>query len=135
MENFAIPSTIVTDERPQITPKFFVAPCKEVGVRTVTTPEYHPQSDGHVKRFDVTMILRLRHYTVEYQNDCDRFVFPLTYAKNVQVHQTTDLPPFSRSITRLNPETTAITRPMPPDSARSTPPSPIDCTSSAGQPF
>lgn len=51
----------------------------------------------------------------EQQNGSYAFVIPLTYANNVQVHQTTKLLTFSLEIFGLPPRPAAIAHLMPPD--------------------
>lgn len=54
--NFEITSTVLRDSRPQFTFKFSVTVCKELGVKNVTTAEYHLQANEQVQRFNATMI-------------------------------------------------------------------------------
>lgn len=75
--------------------------------------EYHLQFSGQIEYFNATMISR--HYVAEYQKNLDKFVFSPTYAYNVQIHQTTKLPPFSLATNGILPEPTAMVRPTPPD--------------------
>lgn len=65
MINIGIQSTVLTDNEPRFTYKFLATLCKELGIKTVKTNEYHPHADRQVALFNTTMILRLRHYMTE----------------------------------------------------------------------
>lgn len=111
--NFKILCTVLIEKRPKFTSRLFSALCKELGVKKVTTSKYRLQDNEHVQQFKTAMAWRLPHYVVEQRDDWDKFVFPLTYAHNIQVHRTTKLPPLSLSITRLMPQPANRTRSMP----------------------
>lgn len=68
-------------------------------MNTWFTTTYHPQANGQVKRFNKTLVQRLRHYVAE-QRDWDRHVEPLTYAYIYQVHRTTGTTPFDLVLNR-----------------------------------
>lgn len=101
--NFGILSKVVTDNGPQFTSKFFAALCTQLGIKAMTTTEYHPQANGQVERFNRTIASRQQHYVAEHRCDWDAFVLPLTYVYNSQVHRATKLPPCSLFLTRRAP--------------------------------
>lgn len=80
MASFGISSTVLTDKALQFTSKFFAAIHMELGVKTVTATEYHPQANAHVERFDTTMISRFSHFFAKRQEQSDTFVFIQTDA-------------------------------------------------------
>lgn len=61
MANFRIPSKVSTDNRPQLTSKFFQDIFAELGVKPLR-PKDHPQINGRVKRSNATTVSGLRPY-------------------------------------------------------------------------
>lgn len=59
------------------------------------------------------MIWRIGDYFAEHHKNEDTFVLRITYAYNLKVHQTTQMPPFSREITTLPPGCVNMARTMP----------------------
>lgn len=112
--NFEIPPTVLTDNGPQLTSKFFAELDEELGVKTVKTTKYHQQAHHQVELFKAIAISRLLR-EAEHQKAWDTFVLSLTYTYILQVHRTTELPPFSLAIPRLPPVPIVIARPLPPD--------------------
>jgi len=55
------PDRILSDQRPQFMSNFFIAVMKMLGIETVRTTAYHPQSNGQVERYNRTMATQLRH--------------------------------------------------------------------------
>ncbi|CDF32213.1 unnamed protein product [Chondrus crispus] len=100
---YGMPDTLLTDNGPQFTAKFFEAVCGLLGIRHVLTTAYHPQTNGQAERFNRTLATRLRHYVSEHQRDWDDYVQPLTYAYNMQVHKSTGTTPFDLVLTRHPP--------------------------------
>ena len=114
---YGVPDTLLTDNGPQFTAKFFESVCGLLGIRHVLTTAYHPQTNGQAERFNRTLGTRLRHYVTEHQRDWDEFVQPLTYAYNMQVHRSTGTTPFDLVLTR-HPPGIAVSIPtsaVPPD--------------------
>lgn len=50
--SFRLPFTVLTDNGPYFTSKFFTALRMEIRLKTVTTTEYHLQDNGKVERFN-----------------------------------------------------------------------------------
>ena len=69
-------------------------------MRHYLTTAYHPQSNGPTKRFNRTLVQRLRPYVEEHQRDWDDYVQPLTFAYNTQVHRSTETTRFDLVLTR-----------------------------------
>lgn len=84
------------------------------GIKLITTTEYHPQCNGQVERYNHGLVARLCRYLGEHQQDRDVFVQPFTNSYTTQVHWTTELLPFSltlsweppRSLTFIGPRRT-----------------------------
>ena len=100
---YGMPNTLLTDNGPQFTAKFFEAVCGLLGILHVLTTAYHPQKNGQAETFNRTLATRLRHYVSEHQRDWDDYVQPLTYAYNMQVHKSTGTTPFDLILTRHPP--------------------------------
>lgn len=71
--------------------------------KLATKADYNPQTKWKVERFDMTSVVRLRHYIDEHQTDWDLFVESITYTYNTQVHHTTRAYPFSLILSREPP--------------------------------
>ena len=59
---YGAPISLLTDNGPQFTAKFFQAVCAELGVKKVFTTAYHPQTNGQVERYNRTILTALRGY-------------------------------------------------------------------------
>lgn len=68
--------TVLTDNGRQFTSKYIAALCKELGVKTIMTTEYHLQANGRAERFNRTIAARLQRYVEEIQKDRDMFCVP-----------------------------------------------------------
>jgi Integrase zinc binding domain/Integrase core domain len=56
------PVSLLTDNGPQFTAKFFQAVCAELGIHKVFKTAYHPQTNGQVERYNRTVLASLRGY-------------------------------------------------------------------------
>lgn len=63
-----------TDNGNQFTDKFFDAVCLMLGILHFFTTVYHPQKNGQAKRFNKTIVQRLRHYVVDQKTDRDLYL-------------------------------------------------------------
>ena len=100
---YGIPDTLLTDNGPQFTAKFFAPVGRLLGIRYVLTTAYQPQTNGQAERFNCTLATRLRLYVSEHQREWDDYVQPLTYAYNMQVHWSTGTTLFDPILTRHPP--------------------------------
>ena len=116
---YGVPNYLLTDNGPQFAAKFFDTVCGMLGVKHFFTTAYHPQTNGQAERFNKTILDRIRHYVVEHQADWDKFIQPLAYAYNMQVHRVTNTTPFDLVLSRHPPDiiirgqTTAIPSTVP----------------------
>jgi len=55
---------------------FFIGVMKMLGIETVRTTAYHPQTNGQVERYNRTMASQLRHYVADDTSRWDEF-FPV----------------------------------------------------------
>jgi transposase InsO family protein len=56
------PVSLLPNNRPQFTAKFFQAVCSELGIRKICTTAYHPHTNGQVERYNRTILASLRGY-------------------------------------------------------------------------
>jgi hypothetical protein len=97
------PVSLLTDNGPQFTAKFFQAVCSELGIRKIFTTAYHPQTNGQVERYNRTILASLRGYVSKRQDDWDDFTSAITFAYNCRVHSSLGMPPFELALTRPPP--------------------------------
>lgn len=69
ISDYRIPCMVFTYNDLQATLMFFNVVCAELGIETLATSEYHPDSNGKVKPFNLTLISRLNHYVAEDQKE------------------------------------------------------------------
>jgi transposase InsO family protein len=74
------PVSLLTDNGPQFTAKFFQAVCSELGIRKIITTDYRPQTNGQVERYNRTILASLRGYVSKRQDDWDDFTSAITFA-------------------------------------------------------
>ena len=94
------PVSLLTDNGPQFTAKFFQAVCAELGIQKVFTTAYHPQTNGQVERYNRTILASLRGYVAARQDDWDDFTSAVTFAYNCRVHSSLGMPPFELALSR-----------------------------------
>jgi transposase InsO family protein len=88
------PVSLLTDNGPQFTAKFFQAVCGELGIQKFFTTAYHSQTNGQVERYNRTILASLRGYIAARQDDWDDFTSAVTFAYNCRVHSSLCMPPF-----------------------------------------
>jgi hypothetical protein len=103
--SYGAPVYLSTDNGPQFTAKFVQAVCAKLGVNMIFTTAYHPQANGQVERYNLTIVAALRGYVARMQNDWDDYTSSITYAYNCRVHTSLGVPPFELSSTRPSPNT------------------------------
>jgi transposase InsO family protein len=54
------PLSLLTDNGPQFTAKFFLAVCAELGIKKIFSTAYHSQTNGQVERYNRTILSSLR---------------------------------------------------------------------------
>jgi len=59
------PDRILSDQGPQFMSNFFNALSQMLGIETVRTTAYHPQTNGQVERYNGTMTTQLRNYVAD----------------------------------------------------------------------
>jgi RNase H-like domain found in reverse transcriptase/Reverse transcriptase (RNA-dependent DNA polymerase)/Integrase zinc binding domain/Chromo (CHRromatin Organisation MOdifier) domain/Integrase core domain len=97
------PLSLLTDNGPQFTAKFFLAVCAELGIKKIFTTAYHPQTNGQVERYNRTILASLRAYISKSQDNWDDYTSAVTYAYNCRVHSSLGMPPFELALSRPPP--------------------------------
>ena len=105
------PVSLLTDNGPQFTAKFFQAVCAELGIHKVFTTAYHPQTNGQVERYNRTILASLRGYVAVRQDDWDDYTSAVTFAYNCRVHASLGMPPFELALTRPPPSLSLQSQP------------------------
>jgi len=109
---FGPPDRILSDEGPQFMSNFFIALMKMLGIETVRTTAYHPQTNGQVERYNRTMATQLRHYVADDPSRWDELLPVIALAYNSQPHRSTGITSFELVIPRRIPNLTV--RKLPP---------------------
>ena len=104
MGKYGVPRSLLSDTGPQFNAKFFQSVFRVLGITSLYTSAYHPQTNGQVERYNRTIASMLRNYVNEHQDDWDVYVGSLTYAYNSHVHRTTRTTPFELVLSRPPPE-------------------------------
>jgi len=91
---------------------FSIAVMKMLGIETVRTTAYHPQTKGQGERYNRTMATQLRHYDADDPSRWDELLPEITMAYNSQPHRSTGISPFEPVIPRRIPNLTV--RNLPP---------------------
>jgi len=105
---------ILSDQGPQFMTIFFIAVMKMLGIETVRTTAYHPQTNGKVERYNRTMATQLRQYVADDPSRWDELLPVITMAYHSQQHRSTGIAPFELVIPRRIPNLTV--RNFPPGS-------------------
>jgi len=81
------PDLILSDQGPQFLANFFIAVMKVLGTETVRTTAYHPQTNGQVEKYNLSMATQLRHCLTDDPRRDDELLPVLTMAYNSQTHR------------------------------------------------
>lgn len=91
---YVIPSFLFTDIGPQLVAKPFKNIYLNLRIKHLTTTEYHPQTNGQVKRYETALVAPLRLYTSSHPMNMSEYVQPLNYKYGTQIHRSTVTNPF-----------------------------------------
>jgi len=100
------PDRILSDQGPQFMSNVFIAVMKMLGIETVRTTAYHPQTNGQVERYNRTMATQLRSYVADDPSRWDELLPVITMAYNSHPHRSTDITSFELVIPRRIPNLT-----------------------------
>lgn len=102
---YGAPARLLSDNGSQFTAKFFQAICTKLGIKNVFTTAYHPQTNGQTESFNRKILSGLRAFVADHPATWHEDAGSIAYAYNIQVHNTTRLPPFDLVLTRPPPPT------------------------------
>jgi len=97
------PDRILSDQGPHFMSNFFIAVMRMLGIETVRTTAYTPQTNGQVERYNRTMATQLRHYVADDPSRRDELLPVLITACNSQPHRSTGIALFELVIPRRIP--------------------------------
>jgi len=92
---YGIPDSVLTDTGPQFASVYYQGILGLLGIASNYTSPYHPQTNGQVERYNLTLVRQLRCYVAEHQSDWHSHLSLLTTAYNTQVHSSTGEIPFA----------------------------------------
>ncbi|XP_030066601.1 FERM and PDZ domain-containing protein 3 [Microcaecilia unicolor] len=90
-----LPQRTISDRGSQFTSRFWQALCSAVGVTTLFSSAYHPQTNGMVERVNQTMKAFLRAYSNQHQDDWSTLLPWAEFAYNNSLHSASRTTPFS----------------------------------------
>jgi len=112
VSDFWPPYRILLDQGPRFMSNFSIAVMKLLGIETVRTTAYHPQTNGQVALYNRTMATELRHYAADDPSRWDELLSLITMAFISKPHRSTGIAPFELGIPRRIPNLTV--RNLPP---------------------
>ena len=93
VSRFGVPSIIHWDQGRQYESQLFSQMCKVLHIKKTRTLLYHPQSNGMVEWFNITLVTMLKSYINNHQSDWDEHLPFLTMAYKSVEHETTRFSP------------------------------------------
>lgn len=108
---YDIPRFILGNNGYQLVGKFALALCDYLGCEKLDTRAHSQQINGLTERYNQTIATSLGHYVAEHQADWNKFVQPVTYAYNNQVHRYTEVRTFRITLMLPPPDPTMLSPP------------------------
>jgi len=93
--SYGIPDSVLSDNGPQFAAVLWRGVLKTLGIDTNYATPYHPQTNGHVERFNETVLKQLRHYVSDHVVTLSRYLSLVVTAYNSQVQISTGQTPFA----------------------------------------
>ena len=91
---FGMPSVIHSNQGREFENKLMQELCLLCGAYKTRTTPYHPESDGLVERFNITLLMMLAIFAGENRDDWDDFLSPVMMAYRSSVHESTGYSPY-----------------------------------------
>jgi Integrase zinc binding domain/Chromo (CHRromatin Organisation MOdifier) domain len=89
-----VPEKVISDRDPRFTAKYYAELTKLMGITLSMSTARHPQSDGQSEREIKTLIIALRAYCNEHQDDWDDYLDMLELGFNSAVQSSTQTSPY-----------------------------------------
>lgn len=95
-----IPEEILTDRGSNFTSQLIQELYHMLGIRSIRTSAYHPQTDGMVERFNGTLKTGIRKFIMDHGRDWDKALPYILFAYREAPHSTTGFSPFELMLGR-----------------------------------
>ena len=95
---FGMPSVIHSDHGRDFENKVMQELCLLCGAHKTRTTPYHPESDGLVERFNITLLMMLAMFTCGNRDDWDDLLPAVMMAYRSSIHEATGNSPFSAHV-------------------------------------
>lgn len=93
-KHHGLPSTIVSDRGTQFVTHFWDELCQRLGIKSVLSTAYHPETDGQTENANAVLEQYLRVYVAYLQDDWASWLPSAEFAANNLVSETTRHSPF-----------------------------------------
>jgi len=91
---FGAPTTLISDNGPAFTANLTKKICERLSINKVFTTPYHPQANGLVERWNLTVLGMLRTLADDHVSDWEDHLDFAVFAYNSSVHPTLGLLPY-----------------------------------------
>lgn len=91
---FGLPKEILSDQGSNFTSGLFQQVVYQLGIKQITSPAYHPESQVSLERFHSTLKTMLQTYCFENKKDWDEGVHLLLFATRESVQESLGFSPF-----------------------------------------
>ena len=89
-----LPKIVQSDQGSHFASRVFRQAMNSLGIKTVTSSAYHPQSQGALERFHSTLKTMIRAYCLDHQKDCDEGIPFLMFAARDAPQEVLGFSPF-----------------------------------------
>ena len=89
-----LPKIVQSDQGSNFTSRVFRQAMNSLGIKTVTSSAYHPQSQGALERFHSTLKTMIRAYCLDHQKDWDEGIPFLMFAARDAPQESLGFSPF-----------------------------------------
>ena len=86
---FGVPEHLLSDRGTNLLSHLMTDLCKMLGIKKLNTTAYHPECDGIVERFNLTLKTSLRKHAATYGNQWDKYLYGVLYAYRNIPHEST----------------------------------------------
>ena len=91
---YGLPNEIQSDQGSNFMSGIFKQVMKELGIKQLTSSGYHPQSQGALERYHLTLKTMLRAHCLEYPEDWDKGISFVVFATRDAPNESTGFTPF-----------------------------------------
>ena len=91
---YGVPLTLHSDQGANLNSEVITSLCKQLEIERTRTTAYHPQSNGQVERFNLTLESMLSKVVSDNQKDWDIHLPKVLFAYRTSIHESTGFSPF-----------------------------------------